>query len=82
LSEVEVSVRVAVLKEDPSRHVLLQNGRVVNHSAGIVFTDIRFPVNAPDPITYQLKAPNVMAVVFDLRPGNARLTSHAIHVVR
>jgi hypothetical protein len=27
--QVEVSVPVAVLKEDPSRHVLLQNGRVL-----------------------------------------------------
>ena len=80
--QVEVSVPVAVLKEDPSRHVLLQNGRVVNHSAEIVFTDVRFLVNGPDPITYQLKTPQVKAVVFDLRPGNARLTSHAINVVR
>jgi len=80
--QVEVAVPIAVLKEDPHRHILLQNGRVVNHSAEIVFTDIRFPVNAPDPITCQLESPHVMVVVLDLRPGNARLTGHAISVIR
>ena len=79
--QVEVAAPIAILKEDPRRHILLQNGRVVNHSAEIVFTDVRLPVNAPDPITYQLRAPHVMAVVFDLRPGNVRLTSHAINVI-
>jgi hypothetical protein len=80
--QVEVAVPMAVLKEDPRRQMLLQNGRVVNHSAEIVFTDVRFPVNALNPMTYQLEAPHVVAVVFDLRPGNARLISHAINVIR
>jgi hypothetical protein len=79
--QVQVTVPIAVLKEDPRRHILLQNGRAVKHSAKIAFTNVRFAVHA-HPITSRLKSPHFMAVVFDLRPGNARLTNHAISIIR
>lgn len=80
--QVEVALPIAVLKEDPRRHILHQNGRAVKHSGKIVFTNARLPANARHPITDQLKAPHVVAVVFDLKPGKARLISHAIGIIR
>jgi hypothetical protein len=75
-------VPIAVLTEDPRRHILLQNGVEAKHVAEIAFTDVRFSVNAPDPITPQIESRRVKAVIVDLRPENEQLTSHALGIIR
>ena len=83
------TVPIAILTEDPKRHILLQNGVEVKHASNIVFTETRLTPKAVDPIVsetenwiFRIKNRPVKVVVVDLTPENARFATEAIWVIR
>jgi hypothetical protein len=83
------TVPIAILTEDPQRHILLQNGVEVKHASNIVFREIRFTPKLPNPIIwliksriFRIKNRRVRVVVVDLTPENARFATRASWVIR
>jgi hypothetical protein len=73
--------RIAVLTTDGSG-ILLQNGVPAQHSAEIVFKDLRLPLKEADPIVRQIQEPQAKVVVIDLIPDTIRLARHVIRAIR
>jgi hypothetical protein len=72
---------IAVLTTDGSG-ILLQNGTPAQHSAEIVFKDLRLPLKEADPIVRQIQGPQAKVVVIDLIPDTIRLARHVIRAIR
>jgi len=74
-------VPIAVLTTNGSG-ILLQNGVPAQHSAEIVFNDLRLPLNETDPIVRQIQKPQAKVVIIDLTPDTIRFARHIIPAIR
>ena len=74
-------VPIAVLTTNGSG-ILLQNGVPAQHSAEIVFKDLRLPLKEADPIVRQIQEPQAKVVIIDLIPDTIRFARYIIRAIR